>query len=218
MQINFNFKLNVNRLVKYFILSDLTFLSGWGLLDPFFAIFVIKNVPGATLMTLGIMSGIYWMVKCLQIPISMYLDKTDGEKDDFYALVCGILLASLALFCFMAATKVWHLYLIQFIKAIAFALYIPAWTAIFSRHLDKNQVAFEWALSNTSAGFAIGLMALVGGLLSRLGFNLIFLTGGFLGLCAALLLILAPDLILPSRKIKIPEEILKDHGPANIQK
>ncbi len=214
-----NIKLDINRIVKYFILSDLTFLSGWGLLDPLFAVFVIKNVPGASLTTVGVMAGIYWIIKSsLQIPISIYLDRTDGEKDDFYALVAGLLLASTALFAFMAVTEVWHLYLVQVLKAVAFALYVPAWTAVLSRHLDKNQVAFEWALSSTSAGFAIGIMGLIGSWLAGFGFNIIFLLGGILGLGSALLLILAPNLILPPRNMKISEGILRDHGPANIQK
>jgi MFS family permease len=219
MNINLNIKLSANRIVKYFILSDLTFLSGWGLLDPLFAVFIIQNIAGADLTTVGIMAAIYWIIKSsLQIPISIYLDKNNGEKDDFYALVAGLLLASVAMFSFMAATQVWHLYLIQIIKAVAFALYVPAWTAILSRHLDKNQVAFEWALSSTSAGFAIGVMALIGSWLAGFSFNIIFLFGGILGLGAAMLLIFAPNLILPSRNMKIFEGILRDHGPANIQK
>lgn len=219
MKINIDFKLDVNKVVKYFILSDLTFLAGWGLLDPLFAVFVTRNIPGATVMTVGIMAAIYWIVKStLQIPISIYLDKNDGEKDDFYVLVVGLLLASLVLFSFMAVTQVWHLYLIQVFKAIAFALYVPTWTAILSRHLDRDKVAFEWALAGTSAGFAIGITGLISGWLASLGFNLIFLIGGFLGLASAIFLILAPNLIIPPRKMKLSEGILRDHGPANIQK
>lgn len=219
MQINIGFKLDVNRIVKYFILSDLTFLAGWGLLDPLFAVFITTNIPGATMLTVGIMSAIYWGVKStLQIPISMFLDKFDGEKDDFYALVVGILLASLAMFSFIAASEVWHLYLIQFFKAIAFALYVPAWTAILSRHLDRDKIAFEWALASTSAGFAIGLTGLIGGWLAEISFSLMFLVGGSLGLCSAVFLIMAPNLIIPPRKMKVGEAILRDHGPANIQK
>lgn len=219
MKINIDLKLDVNKVVKYFILSDLTFLSGWGLLDPLFAVFVTRNIPGATVMTVGIMSSIYWIVKStLQIPISMFLDRTDGEKDDFFALVVGTLLASLTLLSFMAVTQVWHLYLIQIFKAIAFALYVPAWTAILSRHLDRNKVAFEWALSSTSAGFALGITGLISGWMASFGFNVIFLIGGSLGLASAIFLILAPNLILPPRKMTLGEGILRDHGPANIQK
>ncbi|MHB9019746.1 MAG: preprotein translocase subunit SecE [Minisyncoccota bacterium] len=219
MKINIDFKLDINRIVKYFILSDLTFLAGWGLLDPLFAVFITRNISGATMITVGIMAAIYWGVKSIfQIPISMFLDKFDGEKDDFYALIVGILLASLTMFSFMAASEVWHLYVIQFFKAIAFALYVPAWTAILSRHLDRDKVAFEWALASTSAGFAIGLTGLIGSWLAEMSFNLMFLVGGSLGLGSAIFLILAPNLILPPRKMKVSESVIRDHGPANIQK
>lgn len=222
MRIRFNsytFELSVNRVVKFFIFADLTVLAGWGLVDPIFAIFVINKIPGATLVTLGIMAAIYWVVKSvIQIPIALFLDRTNGEKDDFYAVVIGLLVASMSMFSFMAATTVTHLYLIQLVKAFAFALYVPAWSAITSRHLDKNKVAFEWAVSSTSVGAAIGLAGFVGSWLAEFGFNVVFLFGGFLCLVSALILLGAPDLILPPKKEEISKAIMKDHRPVTIQK
>lgn len=222
MKIGFNqhqLEININRVVRFFILADLTFLAGWGLVDPILAIFVVNKIAGATLITLGTMAAIYWIVKsAIQIPIALYLDKHNGEKDDFYAVVIGLLVASLAMFGFMAADKVSHLYLIQLVKAIAFGLYVPAWSAITSRHLDKNKVAFEWAVSSTAVGMSMGLAGLIGGWLAKYGFNFVFLFGGFLSLASALILLLAPDLILPSQKSSLSKTLLKDHRPANIQK
>lgn len=212
-------KLNLNRIVKFLFLVDMTVLAGWGLADPILAIFVIKNIAGATVVTIGIMASIYWITKSvIQIPISLFLDKTDGEKDDFYALITGLLVAALAMFSFMAATQVYHLYIIQVIKAVAFAMYVPAWSAIVSRHLDKGRVAFEWALDSTAAGTSLGLAGLASGLLARFNFNLVFLFGGLLCLVSAMILILAPDLVLPPRKMELAKSIMKDHRPANIQK
>lgn len=212
-------KVNINRIVKYFMIADLTVLGGFGLVDPVLAIFVINRIPGATLVTVGIMAAIYWAVKSLiQIPIALYLDKTDGEKDDFYALVIGLLIAAGSLFSFMAVTNIAHLYIIQAVKAVAFSLYVPAWSAIVSRHLDKEKVAFEWALANTLTGASIGVAGLAGGIIARASFNMAFLIGGFLALASALILLLAPDLILPSKKTSLSKTLLKDHRPASIQK
>jgi MFS family permease len=219
MKIDIDFKLNINRLVQYFILADLVFLAGWGLLDPIFAIFVVQKIEAATIATVGSLVGVYWIVKSvLQIPVSLFLDKIEGEKDDFYTLIIGLLIAAIALFSFMAATKIWHVYAIQVVKAIAFALYLPAWRAIFSRHLDKGKVAFEWALSSTSVGLSMGLMAIVGGALASFSFNSIFLFGGLFSLGSALILLFMPDLVLPRSK-RVKEEMpLIDHGPADIRK
>ncbi len=211
--------LSVNKVIRYFIISDLTFLAGWGLIDPIFAIFAISNIPDATLVTLGIMAAIYWGVKSVvQVPIALFLDKTRGEKDDFYALVAGLLVASLAIFSLMAATTVMHLYIIQFVKAVAFGLYVPAWSAIFSRHLDKERTAFEWALSSTAVGASMGLAGIIGAELAKISFKWVFLFGGFLTLASALVLLLVPDLILPPKKAELSKELMRDHRPANIQK
>lgn len=222
MKINinhFHLELKINRIVRYFILADLTILAGWGLADPILAIFVVDKIPGATLLTIGAMAAIYWIVKStIQIPIGLYLDRTDGEKDDFYAVVIGLLVASVTLFSFMAATNVTHLYIIQFIKAVAFGFYVPAWSAIVSRHLDKDRVAFEWALNSTTVGFSIGLAGLVGSWIAKFSFDLVFLFGGFLCLVSALILLFAPDLILPVKTGAISKSVMKDHRPASIQK
>lgn len=217
---NYSIDISINRIIRYFILADLTFLAGWGLVDPILAIFVINKIEGATLVTVGVMAGIYWITKSvIQLPIGIYLDKTKGEKDDFYALVIGLLVASLSLFSFMAATEVIHLYFIQFIKAIGFALYIPAWLAIVSRHLDKERVAFEWALNSTSIGIAMGIAGLASGWLAGISFNMVFLLAGFLALASALILLLVPNLILPPKTSpNVGKSIIKDHRPVNIQK
>ncbi|HEY4500101.1 MAG TPA: MFS transporter [Candidatus Paceibacterota bacterium] len=219
MRINFRFDLNINKVVRYFIFADLTFLSGWGLIDPIFAIFVVEKIPGATLTTIGVMAAIYWIVKSIiQVPIALYLDKHDGERDDFYALIIGLLIAALTLFSFMAAREVWHLYTIQLVKAVAFALYVPAWSATLARHLDKQQMAFELAIASTAAGGMIGLTGLLGSWLANFSYNFLFLFGGFLALASALILLWVPDLILPGGRGAVSKPFLRDHGPANIQK
>ena len=37
--------------------------------------------------------------------------------------------------------------------AVGMGLYVVSWHGIYSRHLDKNKVAFEWALSSSSESF-----------------------------------------------------------------
>lgn len=218
MKIDLRLKFSINRIIKYFIIADLTFLAGWGLITPILAIFVVDKVIGATVLTVGVMAAIYWIVKSVvQIPVALFLDRHPGEKDDFYALIIGLLVASLSMFSFMAVTQVFHLYIIIFIKAIAFGLYVPAWSAIMSRHLDSEHVAFEWALSSTAVGISMGAAGLIGAWLANISFILVFLIGGFLCLAGALILLLVPDLILPPKKAEVGKAIMRDHRPANIQ-
>ena len=216
MRISISFP-SINRIVKFFIFSDLLLWVGWGFIDPLFSVFVIKNIEGATLVSLGFLATIYWMVKgALQIPISLFLDKTNGEKDDFYALILGLMVSGVSAFILMLANNMPQVYFVQFLKAVGFALYIPAWTAIFSRHLDKEHTAFDWAFSSSAVSFGIGIAGAVGGTIaSYFGFNFVFLIVGLMSLASAITLLFVPDLILPRKTLQ--ESKMMDHMQAGLK-
>src|ERR1700733_1369557 len=100
MKINIKLDIKVGRIVKYFVLSDLFLMAGRGFIDPIFSVFIVQKVAGATLATIGIMTGIYFVIRStLQIPVANYLDKMAGEKDDFFTLIIGLFIAG---FCPLA--------------------------------------------------------------------------------------------------------------------
>jgi MFS family permease len=213
VKIKINLEIKVGRIVKYFVLADLFLLFGWGFVDPIFAVFVVQRVPGATLVTVGIAAAVYWILKSLfQIPISKYLDNTPGERDDFIALICGLFLAGFTVLAYPGITAIWELYVIQIFYAAAFALYIPSWSAIFSRHLDKDRVSFDWSLDSTVAGLATGVSGLIAGVIAATwGFTIVFILASVFSFLAAFTLILAPDLVLP--KPVVEGVSLKDKTP-----
>jgi len=216
MKIKININVEVGRVVKYFVLSDLFLLAGWGLVEPVFSVFVVQKVAGATLITVGVAAAIYWVLKSiLQIPIAKYLDNTPGEKDDFTALVGGLFLCGASAFAFVGVSQAWELYAVQALHAVGFAFYVPSWSAVFSRHLDKDRVSFDWSLDSTAAGFAAGAAGLVSGVMAeRLGFAPVFVIAGALSIAAAFIVMAVPDLLLPRPVQK--QAIIKDHTPTNI--
>jgi MFS family permease len=199
MRIYINANFRIGRVVKYFILVDLALLAGWGLIEPLFAIFIKERINGATLVTIGTAAAVYWLLKSvLQLPIANYLDRHPGERDDFYALILGLLVASATAFSFGFINQPWQLYLAQCLHAVGFALYAAAWPAIFSRHLDPNRISFDWALDSTVAGVSAGVSGFFGGVIaSAFGFPAVFLLAGIFTFVSALLLLLVPDLVLP---------------------
>lgn len=207
----------INRIIKFFIIGDLFMWAGWGFIDPLFSIFVLKNIGGATIISVGLLATIYWVTKSiLQIPISVFLDQYDGEKDDFYALIFGLMIIGLSSFSFMITRTIGQVYFVQFIKAIGFSLYIPAWSSIFSRHLDKEHTALEWAISSSSVGLGIGAAGFVGSSIASIyGYNFVFLLTGLMALIGAGILLFVPDLILP-RKTTYTHQLL-DHVQAGLK-
>lgn len=215
MHIKINVNIKVGRVVKYLVLSDLFLLFGWGIIDPVFPVFIIQRIAGATLFTLGAVAAVYWILKSIiQIPIANYLDRTPGEKDDYTALVGGLLLAGFSALSFVAVHTVWQLYLVQAVHAVGFALYVPSWSSIFSRHLDHDRVSFDWSLDSTAAGISAGVSGLVAGAVAAaFGFDAVFIAGGVFSLLAAFVLIAVPDLVLPKPVVPEAQVQLKDKTP-----
>lgn len=191
----------INKVIKTLIISDFFLNSGWGLLGPIFAIFIIDNIaiggPTEAAKVAGFAALFYWIVKSfLQIPIGRYLDKNHGEKDDFWFMVFGTFLTGLVPFGFLISSQPWHIYGLQALQGAAMAMVVPAWAAIFTRHIDKGKEAFEWGVESTSLGFAAGITGAVGGIMvASFGFAIIFiLVGGFTIFSASLLLLIHKEI------------------------
>jgi MFS family permease len=209
MQIKVNIDiagLKINRIIKFFVMSDLMLWGGWGLISPIFAIYLVEEIPGATIATAGGVVAVYWIVKSLvQLPVAVALDKHQGEKDDFYTLIFSLVLAGFSALAFLLVKDIFSLYVVSFLHGLAFGLYAPAWSGIFSRHMDKDHFAFDWSLDSTTIGLASGVAAFIGGwLATAFGFSVVFILASVFSFFSALLLLMVPDLVMPKATIKIP--------------
>lgn len=211
-------KLPIGRFVRYFILADLFLLAGWGLIAPVFAIYVLEKIDGATLVTVGALAAIYWIPKSIiQVPVALFLDKTPGERDDFIFLVLALVLAGVSAFSFAFISKIWQLFTVEFIHGISFALYVPAWSGIFSRHLDSRHHALDFTLDSTAVGLASGTTGFLGGMMvTWFGFNTVFFIGAFFCFISAVIIFLVPEIVFPHRTHR--GVIIRDHTPKSIHK
>lgn len=181
-------KIPISKVVKTLIKGDVIFLSALGLITPIFAVFITQQIKGGDVKVAGFAAAIYWIVKSLlQIPISRFLDKTKGEKDDFYFLVIGFFVAAIVPFGYIFSSLPWHIYLLQAIYSIGMAMAYPSWCAIFTRHIDRGREAFEWAVDSTVTGLGVGITGAIGGVLvSYFGFNVVFIIVGIFALLGGL--------------------------------
>jgi MFS family permease len=182
--------IKINKIVKYLILSDIAFFTGWGLVTPIFSIFIVDKIIGGTALVVGIATAIYWLVKAsLEFPIGTLLDKYAGEKDDYLFLVSGFFIASLVPFGFIFAIYPWHIYLLQFFYGLGMAMAISAWRAIFTKNVDKGKEASEWSLDNSLLGFGTGIAGIISGyMVLKFGYAITFFLSGVLGLLCVLVI------------------------------
>jgi len=194
---------SINKVIKILVFSDLALLFGWGLINPILAIFIIQSIKGGDVRVAGIAVGIYWIFKSLiQLPIAQYLDKNHGEKDDYYFLIGGTLLASFTPFGFIFATLPWHMYILQAIHAIGMAAALPGWCGIFTRHIDRGKEAQSWALDSSALGIGTGVAGIIGGWVAKVyGFTPLFIGVAIFGIISVLLCILIKKELLPKTKV-----------------
>ena len=193
----------MNRVIKFLIASDFLLFAAWGLFSPIFAIFILENVVDGDIAKAAEIAGfaalVYWITKSiLQIPISKYLDRIHGEKDDYWFMILGLFLTGLVPFGFLVSSLAWHIYLLQILNALGMALFYPSWCAIFTRHIDKNKAAFGWAMDSTFLGFGVGITGGIGGIMASVyGFDAILIIVGTFSVLSSLLLLSAHNHILP---------------------
>ena len=183
---------NINKVVRLIVVTDFFYNSAFGSYGPVFAIFITEQINGGSAKVAGFAAAAYWLTKSiLQLPIAGFLDNTDGERDDFWALFFGYLLGGLTPIGYIFATEPWHLYLLQAWLGFAMAWAVPAWYAIFTRHIDKDRIGFEWSLQSVfSLGVATSLSAAVGGYVAdAFSFTTLYLAAGILAIASSLLLL-----------------------------
>lgn len=165
-----------NTFIMKLILSDFFLQSGWGILGPVYAIFIVNRIEGGTIGTVGLAIGIYWISKATIQPfVSHYMDVVKGEEDDLNFLMKGLFVLSITPLGFILATSIWHVFLIELIRGMAMACVLPAWMGLFTRHIDKDWEAFSWGIRNTFLAYSMGIAAIFGGFIAEfIGFDLIF--------------------------------------------
>lgn len=170
------FKEKMHPVVRALLVHNILCLTGWAFISPIFAVYVVQNIEGGSIRAVGFCFFIYWVIKgSFQLFISDYLDRVQGEADDYMALVLGQFLNILVPIALLFSESTSELYLIYFIYGIADALYVPPWNAIFTRYINPKRVSFEWTLNSTGFNFGSAIAILIGSSLVLIfGFPLIF--------------------------------------------
>lgn len=186
----------VNGAIKTLLVFIFILNVSAGLYMPIIAIYLSQHIIGVTLTALGISIAVYSITKSLiQIPVARKLDTSNGERDDFYVLLFGILMAIVYSLGFLMIRNVAELYMLQVFTGIADACIMASFYAIFSHHIDKDSQGFEWSLFSVvglTVSTAIGGMA-GGYIASHYGFDTVFvLAASFNAVAAAVLILLFP--------------------------
>ncbi|MDP2668578.1 MAG: MFS transporter [bacterium] len=205
MRIHIN--ITVNRAVQILLLYMFFAILSISFFVPIFAVFITGFIEGATLRTVGFALAIYAVAKSvLQIPIARLLDRTKGEKDDFYVLLVGAAVAVIYPFALLAVSKIWHIYLLEMFAGIGDAFLMAAYYSLFARHVDKGSEGFEWSLFSVGGMTISGAIGTaIGGVLAdAYGFRILFLAAGIINLIFSFVLFYLYPMLDGQRPVAMP--------------
>lgn len=186
----------LNKVIKYLILSDLLFYTGWGLISPVFAIFLLDSIIGGTAFVVGMAAGVNLIVRSLlRIPFGVIADR--GQKASYYLMFWGLLLAAVVPIGFIYSSLPMHIYILQAILGAALAMSTAGWTCLFARHIDKGKESTEFGVDAVAVGLGTGIAGIIGGAaVTYFSYVSVFIAVTFIGLAGVFLLLVIKKNIL----------------------
>lgn len=189
----------MQKIIKLLIYSDIFLITGFGLIAPIFAIFIKENLIGGSLVSAGLASSLYLVVKSVvELPSAKYVDK---HRHRVLFLILGTFLISIVPFLYVFSTHVKHIYIAQVLYGFGAALSTPTFLALFSKHLDKKKEDFEWAVYGSVMGLGTAATAYLGAtavtffnkintkaIIGFDGFQIVFLIVGLMSLTGMFIL------------------------------
>lgn len=194
--------LTLNKIIKYLLLSDLVFFSGWGLISPIFAVFLLESIAGGNAFVVGMAAGINLIVRSLlRVPFGMMADK--GQKGAFHLMFWGLLVAAFIPLGYIYANSPMDIYVLQFILGASLAMSSGGWTTLFARHMDKGKESTEWGIDAVAVGLGPGIAGIIGGVaVTYFSFTAVFWVVAIVGLLGVLLLLVIKKDIIRTKKIE----------------
>lgn len=193
--------IKLNKVIKYLVLSDLVFYSGWGLISPIFAIFLLNLIPGANAFVVGLAAGINLITRSLlRVPFGVYADK--NQRVSYDLMFWGLLIAAFVPVGYLFATLPVHIYIMQAVLGASLAMSTSGWTCLFSRHMDKGKESTEWGVDAVAVGIGPGIAGILGGAAVTLfDFKAVFLTVTIIGLVGVFMLLTIKKDILHNQSL-----------------
>lgn len=182
-----------NRAIRILLATNGMILIAGAMLGPIYALFVDRI--GGDLLDASFMFAAFAATAGFVTLLSgKYSDRV---KETEVIVALGYSIMALGFFSYIFVSSLMTLLIVQIIIGFGEAVYAPSFDALYSKHLSKGKAGRQWGAWEASNYFTIAFGALSGGLLvTRFGFNAMFVVMGLLCVFSALFILYLPRKVL----------------------
>ena len=189
----FNFFNKNTKALKVLLITNAMVLIAPAMLAPIYAIYVEKI--GGDLLDASFTGGVFALVAGITTLIAgKYADKI---KENELIVVFGYFVMGLGFLLYVFVNSVIFLFLVQALIGFAEAMYLPAFDALYSKHLSWKNAGKEWGAWESMNYFTTATGAMVGGIIvSLFGFIFVFLLMAILCFTSGIYIYFLPRKVL----------------------
>lgn len=173
---------NIKPSLRFLLLCNYLSTLGFSMFAPLYALFALGI--GAEPLEIGIGWAIYTILSGILIITFGRLE--DHAAHRIYLIIGGYFWLAVVTPLFLLVESTLSLYMVLAMSAIGVGMLVPASRAVFGAMEDKGREASEWSLFDGGVRIVMGLAAVLGGLLVKVGgFRAVFLSMFIIQLLAA---------------------------------
>jgi MFS family permease len=183
---------NIEIAIKF--MKKLVLVILWGtfftfaveLIAPIYAIFV-KDISG-DILSVGFAYAIYSIVLATLQP---FMGKLADKYGRIKLSILANLINSFGLFGYIFITNIFHIYFLQFLLGVGSSIAAPSQQSMIADVTSKKKRGEEFGYLNMFLGYSGAIAAILAGVIAQfIGFQVVFLIGGFVALFSTIFLIM----------------------------
>lgn len=176
-------KMILNKPLRVLLITNSLVLLAGGMIGPIYALFV-EDI-GGNLLDASFAGGIFALAAGITTFISGKY--ADHNKHKEKIVVFGYVVMGAGFMLYTLVNSIWMLFAVQVIIGFGEAIYLPAFDAVYSAHLDHHKEGQQWGAWESMYYFSTAIGAAVGGyIVVYSGFNMMFVLMALLCLGSAL--------------------------------
>ena len=166
----------MNPAIRAFIVSEVLFWSAWNIIIPIFAVFVVAEIPGATIAQAAYGFTVYLLVRMVvELWVSHKINHLSNAQRAILDMV-GMFIISLAYLGLVLHPTLNTIFGFYILCGIGMGIAAPAKNSLFSRSMEPGTESAMWGVYDVAILSGMAVATSVGGYVAEeFGFNVILL-------------------------------------------